>query len=388
MTTGIIPRTVPATKMTAEEKALYQRIAADPASATQAERHQIFGRPPPDEEDRLCKEKTGLTMKELQHKVMTDLESLTELETRIVTSGATYNLDGYSDIGHHALWYFNLVDDEHQLASQVYNLLVDDYEAEVGRRAHLHTRVFEDDRLARLAQRRQERAEAQAAKLRASRPQWVNHMYDAKVRQWGFVIFRTAYSEGTEQNWQHFQVVYINTRRRVFHETWRRSNNLFSMHQEILVSDPSLEGADLDVLRQRFKAMRERNEIPGCIATDCFLVADQAVLDHPVVLSKTQYQPRGPGEPDPWHNTFSLRVVNPDYDASAPIPPEEDLSGYEGVITIPLPKVFDWLYYCFFSKSEDWETRYKVVKGGEAEQMVSAIFHLYLGLLSISGTTI
>lgn len=84
--------------MTPEQKALFQRVAAaaavDPASVTRAERNQIFQRPPPDEEDRLCKEKTGLIMEELKNKVMTDLESLTELETEIVMSGATSDLDG------------------------------------------------------------------------------------------------------------------------------------------------------------------------------------------------------------------------------------------------------------------------------------------------------
>ena len=53
----------PKIRMTVEQKALHQRIAAasDPASVTRAERNQIFLRPPPDEEDRLCKEKVDLT---------------------------------------------------------------------------------------------------------------------------------------------------------------------------------------------------------------------------------------------------------------------------------------------------------------------------------------
>jgi hypothetical protein len=119
--------------------------------------------------------------------------------------------------------------------------------------------------------------------------------------------------------------------------------------------------------------MQERNEIPNRIATDCFLVVDEAVLNHPVILSKTPYQPKTAGEPDPWQYTLFLRAVDPDYDVLAPIPSEGDLSGYEGEITIPLPKVFDWLYYCFLTKSEDWETRYKVVKGGAAELIVSTI---------------
>ncbi|KAG0645777.1 hypothetical protein D0Z07_7980 [Hyphodiscus hymeniophilus] len=135
------------------------------------------------------------------------------------------------------------------------------------------------------------------------------------------------------------------------------------------VSDPSVDGADLGAFRQRFKTMREQNEIPNHIATDYFLVVDEAVLNHPVISSKTVYQPKAPGEPDPWEYILSIRAVDPGYDVLVPVPSEEDLSGYGGEITILLPKVFVWLYYCFLAKSEDWETRYKVVKGGAAKLM-------------------
>ncbi|KAL7937885.1 hypothetical protein V8C35DRAFT_319940 [Trichoderma chlorosporum] len=360
------------TKMTPEQKELFQRVAAagarDPASLTRADENQIFRCPPPDEEDRLCKEKTGLTLAELKDKVMTDVESLTELETELVLHGVTSDVDGGKSCGHIWYWQMNLPDDERELSFQVTRLFHNDYDLEVSRRARSHSVVFEDARKARLAQRKKDRAAAQAARIRASKARWVNHMLDAKMRRWGFVVFRTAYGDGTEQNWDFFGRIYRTTRSGLFSGTrLHRANNLISIHEPMLVSDPSLEGADLDVLRQRFKEMRKRNEIPDGIATDCFLVADQVVLSHPVVSSNTMYDVKGPGEPDPWQTTFFLRAVNPDYDASAPVSSDPDLSDYEGVITIPLPKALEWLYYCSFSKSEDWETRYKVVKGGAAE---------------------
>ncbi|KAL7789494.1 hypothetical protein V8C37DRAFT_386080 [Trichoderma ceciliae] len=191
-------------------------------------------------------------------------------------------------------------------------------------------------------------------------------MFDAKLSRWGFAIFRTSYGEGTEHKWLCFKMAYGHTKKAQLCKCWGRATSLFYNHHPFLVSDPLLEGADIDVLRQRFKAMREQNEIPDRIAMDCFLIVDQTVLDQ---SSTTVYQPKLPGEPDPWQSTFSLRAINPDYDASAPIPVEGDSSGYKGEITIPFPKVFDWLYYCFLAKSEDWETRYKVVKGGAAEMM-------------------
>ncbi|EHK22147.1 uncharacterized protein TRIVIDRAFT_149892 [Trichoderma virens Gv29-8] len=343
--------------MAPDLKALFQRVAAtaDPTSVTRAERNQIYRLPPPDEEDRLCKEKTGFTMDELKKKAMADPETLTEVETFIIILGATHDVHIPGSGSSTLLWKMGLVDDEHQLARQVHHLLSNEYDIEVHRRAQKRARAFDDVKKARKAQKRQELVAAQAARIRASRPQWVNHMFDAQLPQWGFVIFRTAYSEGTDEKWRVFNGIFGTTVIQVFHKHWRIAASLSSTHVPIAVSDPLLEAADLETLRQRFKAMRERNEIPNRIATDCLLVADRA----------------GPSEPDPWQNTLFLRAVNPDYDASAPNPSDEDLSGYEGVITIPLPKAVDWLYYCFFANSEDWETRYKVVKGGAAEQMVS-----------------
>jgi hypothetical protein len=377
MATSNVHRPVPhspQTRMTVEQKALHQRIAAagDPASVTRAERNQIYLQPLPDEEDRLCKEKVGLTMEELKSKAMASPDTLSEAETDIIISGASYDRNTPKS-GTNSFWLFDLLDDEYQLACQVRDLLANDYDNEVKRRAHNRARAFDQDRSERNAQKRHERATAQAAKSKAARPQWLHDMFDAKLPRWGFVIFRITYSEGTEQKWQGFRATYETTMITQLHQCWRKAASLSSTHHPILVSDPSLDGADLGALRQRFKTMREQNEIPNRIATDCFLVVDEAVLNHPVILSKTLYRPKAPGEPDPWQYTLSLRAVDPDYDVLVPIPSEGDLSGYGGEITIPLPKVFDWLYYCFLAKSEDWETRCKVVKGGAAELMVSTI---------------
>ncbi|KAF8858151.1 hypothetical protein BDZ45DRAFT_674278 [Acephala macrosclerotiorum] len=375
----------PQTRMTVEQKALHQRImaAADPASVTRAERNQIYLRPPPDEEDRLCREKVGLTMAELKDKVMTSPDTLTEAETDIIIRGASYDRD-VPNSGTNALWVFHLLPDEYELAQQVRVLLANDYDNEVGRRAHNRTRAFDQDRAERLAQKRKERAADQAAKLKATRPQWLHDMFDAKLPQWGFVIFRTTYGEGTEQKWQGFRSIYYNTMITQLHQCWRRAASLCSTHHPVLVSDPSLDGADVGALRQRFKAMRKRNEIPNRIATDCFLVVDEAVLNHRVISSKTPYQAKAPGELDPWQDTLSLRAVDPDHDVSAPVPSKGKLSGFEGEITIPLPKVFDWLYYCFLAKSEDWETRYKVTKAGPARLMNTDTEMLLGSFISIS----
>ena len=70
---------------------------------------------------------------------------------------------------------------------------------------------------------------------------------------------------------------------------WRRAASLYLIYYLILVSDPSLDRADLSALWQRFKTIWEQNEIPNRIAIDCFLVVDEVVLNHPVIWSKTLY---------------------------------------------------------------------------------------------------
>ncbi|KAL6898299.1 hypothetical protein GGI43DRAFT_91227 [Trichoderma evansii] len=359
----------PPTRLSPGEKALYLRIIADPASITRADKNQVYDQPPPDEEDRLCKDKTGLTMEELKYKALSNLETLTEDECKILIFGAPSRPYTGSK---HIFWRFHLVEDDMKLADQVDNILVSQDDIEIQRRAnHRLDHAFKEVRAERRENLRQQRIAERAAKMRMAQPLWLNYMSDAKLFRWGFVIFRTAYSDGTEQKWQTFQWAYTCTRNAQLGKGWKRASSFCSRHQPLFVSDSSFEGASVDVLRQRFKAMREQNEIPTSIATDCFLIADQAALDKASISLEVKYQPKAQGEPDPWQFTFSVRAVNPDYDASVSISSEGDLAGYQGEITIPLPKVFDWLYCCFLAKSEDWETRYKLVKGGSAEMMVS-----------------
>ncbi|KAK6080304.1 hypothetical protein SCUP234_05245 [Seiridium cupressi] len=311
-------------------------------------------------------------MPELKDKVMTSPDTLTETECDIILRGADYN-PTVPNSGKIPFWTLGLQPGERQLADQVSDLLANDYDNDVYFRAYNRNKAFDPDRKQRLFQMRQERAAAQAAKIRAARPQWLHDMFDAKLPRFGFIIFRITYREGTEQKWEVFRAIYDTTKVKLYSKCWRRAANLSSKHLSVLVSEPSLNGATVDVLRQRFKVMREQGEIPDGIATDCFLVVDDATLDHPIIASKTRYQPKAPGEPDPWQTTFSVRAVDPDYDpAKSFTPGEGDLSDFRGEISIPLPKVFDWLYYCFLAKTEDWETRYKVTDEGPAEVMVSS----------------
>jgi hypothetical protein len=365
------------TCMTDEEQALHQRILATVGDAdaaahvTRAEKNKILQRPPPEEEDRLCQEKVGLSMAALQDKVMTsDPDMLTELETDIILRGAHYNRADPNS-GTNPFWIFNLPPEQVPLANQVRDLLADDREVAIWKRAYGRARVLEQQRSAEAAKRR---AEAYHPTSTGNRSRWIQEMTDAKLPRWGFVIFRTAYGEGTDNRWLVLNGIYNRTGITHLHGCWKKAASLSGKHRPVWVSDAStLDGADVDALREKFKAMREQGDIPDRIATDCFLVADQSVLDHPIMFSKLAYVAQASSsqsQKDPWQTTFFIRAVDPDHDASAPIPAAGELEGFDGQVTIPLPKVFDWLYYCYFSKMEDWETRFRTTKE-PAELLVS-----------------
>ncbi|KAF7936223.1 uncharacterized protein EAE98_002442 [Botrytis deweyae] len=353
-------------RMPPEDKALYERIATleDPTSVTRAEKNQLLGVPPPDEEDRICKEKTGLTMAELENKVMTSSDTLSEEEVNIILFGVMWEPGKQSvNCKRNLLWSMNLVDEEQQLVAKVRDFLANDYDNEIHRLVYNRNRALD----AVIKQRREQQRAAMTARHVASRPRWVQELITAKLPQWGFVVFRTDYSEETDEKWRVFKGIYTMTGNTVLKDSWKRASPLIVTSQSIFVSDPVMDGADTDALRHRFKTMRERQEIPNGIAMDCFLVVDEAVLNHNFISSKTLYKPKPLGDRNPWEFALYLRAVDPDHNNPATITPQADTSDFTGEITIPLPKVFDWLYYCFMSKSEDWETRYLTIKGGPAE---------------------
>ncbi|KAF7931261.1 hypothetical protein BELL_0797g00030 [Botrytis elliptica] len=355
-------------RMPPEDKALYERVAllTDPTSITRAEKNQLDGLPPPDEEDRLCVEKVGLTMAELKDKVAVSHVTLTQEEADIILFGVTWEPGNLASGKRYLLWSMDLINEERQLVEKVQISLGNPYDNAINRLAskrwdelrQLNQPVREQKR----EQKAQEMRAAFAAQREAGRPKWVQEMLAAKLAHWGFVIFRTDYHEGTDKKWHVFKGIYRMTAATVLRDCWSKANTLVTTQKSLLVSDSELDGASLDTLRQRFKRMRENGEIPSGRATDCFLVVDRAALDHDVISTKTLYKPKSPGEADPWDTTLSLRAVDPDYK-------DTDALDSEGYIRIPLPKVFDWLYYCFMFKSEDWKMRYVNTKGGPAEVM-------------------
>lgn len=366
--------------MTDEERGLYQRIAnagsAETAAVTRADRNKALHRPEPEEEDRLCASKVGITMPELRAKAITSPDILTELECEILIRGADYESPV---IMRNPAWISNLPPEEGELAKRVWALLSDEQENNAFKAAFNRDRAaFKPQRDAIMQdkiKRNKERMRKEQERLvREATPKWVNEIKDARLSRWGFVVFRTAYKEGTDTAWRNFVDLYNLTGKAQLTKCWKKSNSLMQKHHPLWVADDaSLDGADLSTLRRRFQVMREQGEIPDRLASDCFLVVDEATLSHKFVTSRISYKPKTPGETDLWETTLSISAVDPDHDHTITAQSEQNATGFTGEISIPLPKVFDWLYYCFFAKSEDWNTRYRITKSGPAELTVRII---------------
>lgn len=347
--------------MTDEEKALYLRARDNPASVTPADKNRIFARMDPEEEDRLCRERTGRPFKELQAKAMQDAGSLTELEAAILNYGGDCDID-VPKARRRLFWIEDLPQDERNIALQVWDLLDYDYELAVKGKAKdrlrdLHRQENPQQKSARRARKRQKLYPTQLAK-------WVQDILDAKTPRCGFVIFRTDYAEGSDEKWEIFRFHDMSARSVHFTNHWKRANNLLWKFKSEYVSDSSLEGLDARALRSRFKSMRDRGEIPEGIASTCFLVADEAVLNHAVIEGKIFFSAKTADQPDPWHDTLSIRAVNADYDGPAE----------GGEIVLPIPKTFEWLYfYTTFTTSTTWEALYETAQEGPAEILVSQL---------------
>lgn len=215
--------------MTNEDKNLYERIApagsSDGAGVTRAERNIVHQLPAPEEEDRLCTSKVGLTMSELRAKAIASPDSLTEVECRVIFDGADYDSPGRL---RNPFWFVHLPPEENELAKRVWDIMDDEPQRVASAREA--AAVFRPKRMASLlekGQRKREEAKRQRDILeRANTPKWVNEIRDAGVPRWGFIVFRTAYGEGTDAGWRNFIDTYNYTGKMHLSSCWKISGGL------------------------------------------------------------------------------------------------------------------------------------------------------------------
>ncbi|KAK4127536.1 hypothetical protein N657DRAFT_678129 [Parathielavia appendiculata] len=401
---------------------LYRRAVADPHSISRAERNAIWGHPPPEEEDRLCVAKTGLTRAGLVAKAAAQPDELTLCEAKIICHHRGVNFD---DKAEEAAPITGIVDrlDRLEVALLEYirvckkkpTPLEKLYNEALARlcavRSPEETTAFanalkRDSELAMADSEANEmkwREHEKARIVKVGTP-WIRKMLEAGLLEdgaecWGFVVFRTGCYHGEENEalWQRFRDHLLKVAETsVLH--WYSGPELWPSLRIVFVEDKELEGASNEQLRIWFRKMRDRaggeQHLPKGIRTNCFLVADEAVIKSEA--AQTPYTPRCKYMDVPEFGVEILdedpvvyiRAVDPDYVSPGnPAPPaertkedtadkvpgtptssnslsaapaymiamakqvEEEMADFKGEATVALPRVFDWLHRaCFFAE--------------------------------------
>ncbi|KAL6362627.1 hypothetical protein LRP88_03920 [Fusarium phalaenopsidis] len=339
-----------------EMRDLYRRAKDDPESLSPAEKNRVFGRIPPEDEERLCQERLGCTKEQLYEKALTQVEDLSMLECDMIIRGCDYD---WKNISNKATDLERIM----KLSGEDRDLVLKGREAIKG------------PAILRAAQKRKQYTKVRAAEARRKSEQlkiarqghraaWVQAMVDRDLPRWGFVVMRTEYSDPrSDEAWKRFQERY-DTVGKLIMQSWSGrppKAELWLTLETVFVSDAALDGASADALRERFKSMRE--DLPEGIRRDCFLVQDK-------LLAETEW--------------LTVRAVNPNFDPEAPLGTLEasydsqetsitvqDLEGFSGEIQLPLSKVFDWLHYSLLTDSETWERRYKQTMQKQPRTLVS-----------------
>ncbi|KAM0420448.1 hypothetical protein ACHAPT_011740 [Fusarium lateritium] len=327
-----------------EMRELYRRAHDNPDSLTPAEKNRVLGRIPPEDEERLCFERLGYSKKELYEKAETQVENMSMLECDMVNRGADYDWKNTVNKMTDLQRILGLPADDRTLILKGREGVKGPAILNAAQRRRKYTAV-------RAAKARQLGVEFNAARL-AQRGAWVQDMANRNLSRWGFVVMRTEYGgPESDEAWKDFQVRYNRSCNQIM-KGWAGGPpevQLWLTHESVFVSDPALEGASADALRDKFKSMR--GDLPEGVRRDGFLVQDVPFTETKLV---------------------TLRAINPDHDPDAPLGTvkipydehgisvsEKDLVGYAGEVKVPMPKVFDWLHYSLLTGTSSWETRYK-----------------------------
>ncbi|RSM11750.1 hypothetical protein CDV31_006624 [Fusarium ambrosium] len=327
-----------------EMRALYERAKDDPDSLSPAEKNRVFGRIPPEDEERLCLERLGYTKDELYEKALTQSESMSMLECDMVIRGCDYDWKNTCNIATDLERLMPLSHEDRLLVLKAREAIKGQAFRQAASKRKQYTSVRADEQ-----RRLQERLRIAKENQRA---EWVQDMVDRDLPRWGFVVMRTEYRDPrSDEAWEEFREYYGRIGEQIM-KGWSGHPpraELWKTLETVFVSDPALDGASADALRERFKSMRE--SLPEGIRRDCFLVKDN-------LFAETR--------------RLAIRALDPDYDPEAPLGTEEhaytsnkrsitvqDLEGFCGEVTLPVPKAFDWLHYSLLTNSETWERRYK-----------------------------
>ncbi|KAI3396861.1 hypothetical protein diail_11633 [Diaporthe ilicicola] len=378
-----------------ELEQLYRRVIADPQSATRAEYNIVWQWPPPEEEDRLCVEKTGLTRAGLVAKALAAPGELTRDEALIIHDAQGVNFAARPSIAEVL---------RRRKERTPLDALRDEAGASLrraagaGEKAALMNAVERTIALGRAeaetTQRGWDEREA-AERLRAGTP-WVgamlrNGLLDGGA-SWGFVVFRTgSYGGGpaADEAWRRFRG-YFDSAAEAMILHFNSGPLLWPKFRAVFVERKELEGASDEELRDEFRRMRRgaggagAQELPKGMRTSCFLVADRSAIECEAVTTGFIVRHDNGQAPSvnirPDDPVAYVRAVDPDFrerrgqGIQGPAPDrggevigtqgaaagkEDAMADFPGAVKVALPRVFDWLHFvCFHAeRGAAWEGR-------------------------------
>lgn len=358
---------------------LCRRAIADPHSITRYEHNIIHQWPEPNEEDRICVEKTGHTRAELLAKALVTPDDLTRVEAMIVHHHLGVNFEKQLSI--FDPYFSTPLSALEELRDQATGALRA-AEGEDTKRAILNAWNRQDaiDQVEiDEVQRRWE--EWEAARRLERGTAWIkelikNGLLDADC--WGFVVFRTGCygSEQGDEAWRRFREYFDSAAKAtVLH--WNSGPLLWPKFSALFVEKEELNKVSPEQLRMEFKRMRDSDrgadqQLPKGMRTNCFLVADKEAIESDAartgftVRDELAYEPQEDGP------VLYIRAVHPDFQLkdsseaeagvesiSSHVVREQDngMAGFIGEVIVALPRVFDWLNgVCFEAEcGEAWK---------------------------------
>lgn len=246
-------------------RALYNRAINDPSSLTDAERRTITHRPPPEEEDSLCRAACGLSFSKLVTKAIQNPDSLTYNEGHLLTAGVVPNQAG------------RLLSERVRLSPEDRDLVhranaaatTEDLKA-----ARVNAQTVNGRRIAAKTAAMDTCTDDDMRNIRyALRVPWQQHVLDlTETSVCGFVIYflelpETApFREEIETAIHHGLHLYP----RLMNEA---AVNKFTLHWV------AYDRESATLWSQFLSSSRDRNEFPASLRLDSFLYIDQESLD-------------------------------------------------------------------------------------------------------------
>lgn len=305
---------------TSPTQTLYRKAIHSPHTITRAERNQIQGRPPPSEEDALCLSATSHTFDGIVQKAIREPSTLTEIEARILSDGA--DQPSRTDIKATIAGTQAMQEEDRELMDQALKTSASPLETEAKIKAW---EVLDRLRVEKRAVARQQREAARSAPnpdrgYVLSKKPWVTKLEQSQWTDWGFVCYRTSYSD--EEAWTKVKERMSQITAAalapmcavdVVKQTWR-------LH---FVEDETLEGMNAEGLRENFKDLSAIGNLSEGIRKDYFVSADDKVV-----------------------RSFQLEdstPVIPVWDAGFDSP-QTHADGYPGAVAVPSSMLFTTVY--------------------------------------------